>query len=238
MKKYLFILGAVLLVGTLQAKQLPILSATLERAVAQQTLPFANERVKKMCQEWPTCTEWVNNKVEQNPSFQVLDVEVERWVNRWENERAVWGYHFYVQTQENGQTKAYLFKRGDKGYSYPAPVVIKKFPGHPIPGKPSEYIKPVYHAKYHEDYRSLCNSWPGCSTWTRSRGIIWANTSQYIYKWDAQGNAVWKRRLHIHVTGWYFAESFYFQAYQTQAGGDYIYQAPVQVKDFPIISDL
>ena len=235
MKKYLLItLGAMLLTTLAQAKELPELSNALERAVAEQVIPFANERVQQMCHEWPTCQEWVANKVEQNPSFKVLDVEVERWLSKWEEDKAIWQYTFYVQTQESGQTKAYKFSSEGQGSSYAAPVLIKKFPGHP--GTPTEHISAPSSndAKY-----SLCESWPGYKQWYRQfqsqNGYVSAAVaSQYIYKWDTQGNALWKKRLYVRVVPHFaLTYAFYFQAYQTQAGGDFTYQAPVKMSKFP-----
>ncbi len=234
MKKYLLMtLSAMLLTTLVQAKDLPELSNAIERAVAAQVMPFANERVRQMCTEWPTCQEWVMNKVEQNPSFKVLDVEVERWLSKWDGYKAIWQYRFYAQTQENGQTKAYQFSSKGQGTSYAAPVLIKKFPGHP--GKPTEHIS----APSSSDARYfLCNSWPGYKQWYRNQddSVIADVTSQYIYKVDAQGNALWKKRLYVKVVPpFVFASVYavYFQAYQTQAGGDFTYQAPVKMSKFP-----
>jgi|GEM_PF-2581170 hypothetical protein len=206
------------------------LSEYISQEVAAQTSLYANERVKNMCKEWPTCEEWAKNKLAKDTTFQVIDTEVERWVKKWEGKTAIWGYNFYVQAKENGQTKAYLFKRGDKGTSYAAPVLIKKFPGHPIHGKPSEHILHIAQVDNHANSKS----WPGVKECNFS--IRREITSQYIYKYDEQGNALWKRRLYLHVNegllNWN-GKVYYFQAYQTKAGGDYTYEGPVKTGYYP-----
>lgn len=203
------------------------LSEYISQEVAAQTSLYANERVKNMCKEWPTCEEWAKNKLVKDTTFQIVDTEVERWVKKWEAKTAIWGYNFYVQAKENGQIKAYLFKRGDKGTSYAAPVLIKKFPGHPIQSQPTERIAQG------DASRDNSKSWPGVSN---SNFIIrYEVTTQYIYKYDEQGNALWKRRLYLLIDSWWKwnGEVYYFTAYQTKAGGDYTYEEPVKTGYFP-----
>ena len=242
MKKYILaVFGAIFLFNLAQAKDfsatisfekdnikqmyqedLKNLSEYISQEVAAQTSLYANERVKNMCKEWPTCEEWAKNKLAKDSAFQVIDTEVERWVKKWEDKTAIWGYNFYVQAKENGQIKAYLFKRGDKGTSYAAPVLIKKFPGHPVLSSPTERIAQS------ELSRDNSKSWPGVSksNFPVRHEII----SQYVYKYDEQGNALWKRRLYLHVDHYWKwnGEVYYFQAYQTKAGGDYTYEEPVK----------
>ncbi len=230
-------MGMICLTSLTQAKDnRPELSNAIERAVAAQVMPFANARVKQMCAEWPTCEEWVENKVKHAPSFKVVDTEVERWLSKWEGDRAIWQYRFYAQTQENGQTKAYKFTRAGQGTSYAAPVLIKKFPGHP--GKPTEHVSAP--AVRHTAAYPLCDEWPGytqlyCQIQTQNNHLRLTVTSQYIYKRDAQGNALWKKRLYVLwvIPAFAFTYAFYFQAYQTQAGGDFTYQPPVKMRKFP-----
>ena len=207
------------------------LSDYISQEVAAQTSLYANERVKNMCKEWPTCEEWAKNKLVADTTFQIIDTEVERWVKKWEGETAIWGYNFYVQAKEKGQTKAYLFKRGDKGTSYAAPVLIKKFPGHPILSSPTENIAHNI-IKFTRD--EISSKWPGfkASKLRVHREV----TSQYIYKYDEHGNALWKRRLYLHVNEglWNWnGKVYYFQTYQTKAGGDYTYESPVKTGYFP-----
>lgn len=204
------------------------LSAYISQEVAAQTSLYANERVKNMCKEWPTCEEWAKNKLAKDTTFQVIDTEVERWVKKWEDKTAIWGYNFYVQTKENGQTKAYLFKRGDKGTSYAAPVLIKKFLGHPIPSQPTQHIADELNSN-----NSI--SWPGVKA-SKLR-VHREVTSQYIYKFDEKGNALWQRRLYVEADNYWLSpfvyDIYYFQAYQTKAGGDYTYEEPVKTGYFP-----
>ena len=244
MKKYVLpTLGVALLftgVCSAQTKNSSALSTKIERAVANQIVPFASDRVKQLCREWPTCEEWVANHAQQNPSFQVVDAEVARWVSKWEDgdtkwaaRKSVWEYRFYVQTRENGQTKAYVFTRQEDGLAYNVPVEIKKFPGHPVPDKPTEHIVP-YSGRPSQELSS-CNSWPGYRKFlhTNNATLLRIMKSQYITKWDEQGNAIWRRRLYMEVKIHLKNKSFYFQADQTTAGGDYTYQAPVEIKACP-----
>ena len=235
MKRLLLaVLGATLLTPIAQTKDLPEISSTVEREIAKQTLPFANERVKQMCKEWPVCEEWVKEKIEQNPSFQVVDAEAARWVSKAEDGTPIWRYRFYVQTKENAHFKAYAFEHGRYGFFYLPPVLIKKFPGHPDPKNPSQHI----HAKLgYEEQIALCESWPGYSQWIRRvhYETFRTATSQYVYKYDEHANALWKKRLYVEGKRSFdfFPKDFYFQAYQTKPGGDYTYQGPVEIADFP-----
>ncbi len=201
------------------------LPSVLEREIITEKTPFINDRVKQMCSQWPTCTEWAENKFLKDPAFKVIDAEVERWISKWEGKKAVWEYKFYVQTKEEGGTNAYLFTRGVDGFPYNEPVLIKKFPGHPVLGKPSE------HMTYLD---TSCKSWPGCSQWKYSSQVYSLANSQHIYKYDNQGNALWERRLYVSLLRFLHSNKyFYFRAYQTKAGGAYNYEAPVEINAFP-----
>lgn len=227
-------LSAVLVSAVVQAKNLAEFSSAVERSVAQQAFPFANAHLKQLCHEWPVCEDWVNNKALEDPSFQVVDAEATYWVKQWDGERAIWNYHFYVQVQENGQINAYQFIRRAQGPSYEAARLIQHFPGHP--DKPAQHIVSPTIESNEDRLLSLCDSWAGCRQWydNQSGVINAAVTSQYIYQWDSQDNALWKKRLYIKVV---FApgqeKALYFQAYQTTAGGDFIYQVPVEIRRFP-----
>lgn len=240
MKKQLLLLCCTLLLNTLvAAENSPEFSNALERTVTEQVMPFANNRVKQMCKEWPTCTEWVNSKVRTNPSFQLLDAEVANWVSRPQDGPTDWNYLFYVQTRENGQTGAYQFKRNSRT-SYAEPVKIKKFPGHPVPGKPSEHIgmhKPIPDHGQYPDYEILCASWPGCRQWVSNHSVHSALIGQYIYKWDENSNALWKRVLYVRAVKFFSAKNAYFQAYQTTANGAYTYQTPTPLNACPAFPD-
>jgi len=209
---------------------------------------YANKRVKNMCKEWPTCEEWAKNNAVKNPKFQIIDAEIEHWITGWESSEkismtkllnvgsdkkdAIWGHRFYVLTRENEQIKAYVFKCGKKGLSYEPPVRIKKFPGHPIISEPTKTASLSFLFPYE------LTSWPGIEKWEGgalgekhvSRGVL----AQYIYKYDENNNALWKRVLYV-VT--MFHDVFYFESYQTEAGGAYTYKEPVEIKDFPYSSE-
>ena len=247
MKKYILVVfSAIFLFNLAQAKDfsstitfekdnikqiyqedLKNLSDALTAEIANTNI-FANERVKNMCKEWPTCEEWAKNKLVKDTTFQIVDTEVERWVKKWEAKTAIWGYNFYVQAKENGQIKAYLFKRGDKGTSYAAPVLIKKFPGHPIPSQPSQCV-------FQSKNKNI--DWPGLKEWiSTQRGCYKESVdSQYIYKYDENNNALWKRRLYVVLLDSFYntGHVYYFTAYQTKAGGDYTYEEPVKTGYFP-----
>ena len=240
MNKYLLaVLCAILLLAGLpaRAQDRAALSRAIKQQVARQTIfPYADARVRQMCIEWPTCKEWAINRRAQDSSFQIVDAEMEHWVSGWNEERPVWKHRFYVQTEENGQLKAYLFKRQENGVSYASPVLIKNFPGHPVPSKPSEHTRFVKYLKRRSDY-SLLQTWPVSTKgkgWINSSRII---TSQYITKWDEQGNAIWQRRLYVEKeTLFSKTQAFRLDAYQTQAGGDYSYSEPVEIAKYPSIA--
>ncbi len=207
------------------SQELKDLSNVLKKEISDENTPFKDERVRQMCSDWPSCKEWANyNKLTKDPTFKVIDAEVERWISKWEGKKAIWEYKFYVQTEEKGQIKAYLFTRGIDGLSYNEPVLIKKFPGHPVPYKPSEKIAyPMENT----------HSWPGFPQWKYSGYETQKTSSQYIYKYDDEGNAVWERRLYVKVLYWTWIKSFYFRAYQTKADSFYNYEAPVEIDTFP-----
>ncbi|MBP5404212.1 MAG: hypothetical protein J6Y17_03885 [Elusimicrobiaceae bacterium] len=227
--------------ATPQAKTPNHFSNALEQEISKKMLAgFASNRVRQMCQEWPTCMEWANNRAAKDSSFGIIDAEVERWVSKWENGEAVWKHRFYVKTQEDGKIKSYVFQRGEGNYSYAAPVLIKKFPGHPLADKPTEHIKQVYQRTgYLRDMenRDACRAWPGCIDFVKGHHIRRALISQYIIKQNAQGNSVWKRRLYVALSGWLDEEAFYFEATQTTPGGDYSYRGPVKMNKCPWYPD-
>ena len=254
MKKYLiFLSGVLFFTGVLNAapsitldkkaqKELQNLSSAIEQEIANTNTLFANERVKNMCKEWPTCEEWVRNKSSKDSAFQIIDTEVERWIKNWKindmgNKEAVWNYRFYVQTMEDGATKTYLFQSKDNGTSYTAPVLVKKFPSHPIANKPTESIANP-ESRFRTEpikYRGVCASWPGCKQWKHSLIILWATSSQHIYKYDSQNNPLWERRLYVILdTNFTSTDLYYFKAYQTETDGEYTYEGPVALKSlFP-----
>ena len=236
MKKHLlFTLGVVLLPVLASAKGLPEFSSVIEQTVATQVMSFANERVKQMCQEWPTCEQWARKNIQQNPSFRVVDAEVERWIKGWEGNRTIWEYRFHVQTFENENVKAYVFRQNKDQYL--PPMLCKKFPEHPVPQHPSQHI---YQELTKNEQKALGNEWPGYTKWLRlladfrayfSRAV----TTQYIYKYDENSNALWKRGLYVEIllSRTNIRSVNYFEAYQTHAGGGYTYETDRSVKACP-----
>ena len=245
MKKYILpILSAILFCNLAQAvdfseeinidkdsikqivnEDLKDLSDTIKKEIADANTPFKDDRVRQMCSGWPSCKEWANyNKLTKDPTFKVIDAEVERWISKWEGKKAIWEYKFYVQTEEKGQIKAYLFTRGIDGLPYNEPVLIKKFPGHPVPYKPSEKIAyPMENT----------HSWPGFPQWKYDGYETQKTSSQFIYKYDEKGNPLWERRLYVKVWYWTSIKSFYFRAYQTSVDSFYTYEAPAEITTFP-----
>lgn len=213
------------------------LASHIQREISKPLPIYANDRVKRMCREWPTCTQWVENLSASNKTFQLQDTEVERWVSSWEGEKAVWNHRFYAQTYENGQIKAYQFlqvKEG-KGYSYPDPKPIKKFPGSPISGSPSEHTKYFLPHDYRAEYYiRACYDWPGCMDVLSNMQLNKAIQTQFIIKWDEDGNAYWGRGLYVNVMkGLFKSRTLYFYAYQTKPGGSYTYKAYEDAKYCP-----
>lgn len=193
---------------------------------------FANKRVNQMCLEWAPCIYWADNKKIKDSSFQIIDAEVERWVSKWQGQKAIWEYKLHVKTIEKGQTKSYVFKRDEKGHSYSTPEFVKVFPGHPIAQNPSEHINHTEYkdiASYDASAHTLCNAWYKCKAWAQKYNLNSAVISQYIYKYDENQNPLWKRRLYVEYPfneSWikFSSKVVYFQAYQTQFGGEYVYQ--------------
>ena len=237
---------ALVLISTvsLQAKVSPeALAAGVERQTAKHSSVYLNDRVKTMCQEWPGCEEWVGLKDANNVSFQLVDTEVAHWINAWSGKDAVWGHRFYAQTREDGHTKAYEFLRitdkEGKNVQYLPPTKIKKFPGHPLPQEPST------HALVEDPGNvNLCKAWPGCMEAIVERkgdilyndfGIVHVVRTQYISKWDAQGNAYWARGLWVEFAGWISHTTLYFSAHQTTPGGAYTYHPSKEVKRIPSV---
>lgn len=264
MKKLIAITQTVtlILIGAtfLQAKVLPeAVASQVERKTASHSAGYLNARVQTMCQEWPGCEKWVKERLAQDNSFLIEDAEVERWIGSWENNEAVWHYHFYVQTRENShiqaqlpqpvrvvtlmgnmensQTKAYRFDLVKNGRKFTSsdPTEINKFPGHPIAGVPSQ------HARYHmaisgNDSLSKCQQWDKCMKLINEKkaAVSKAVDSQYIYAHDKNGNALWARNLYVQL--YYYAgggDSFVFRAKQQKAEGKYTYEDPHQIMQCP-----
>ncbi|MBO4675388.1 MAG: hypothetical protein J5601_04815 [Elusimicrobiaceae bacterium] len=248
----LTITSALVLIGTTfaQAKETSVqeLTSSTKKAAVKQRRLYADDRVQQMCAEWPSCQEWVGLKSANTVSFQLVDTEVSHWISGWNGKEAVWGHRFYAQTRENGQTKAYEFLRltdkNGKNVNYLPPTEMRnKFPGHPLPQEPST------HALMEDPgvtfpVVNLCKAWPGCMDAIYERkgdllnndfGIVHVVRTQYISKWDAQGNAYWARGLWVEFAGWISHTTLYFSAHQTKPGEAYSYHPPKQVKHIPSI---
>lgn len=219
----------------------------VERQVAKNLPVYLNDRVKQMCEEWPGCEEWVGLKSANTASFQLVDTEVAHWIDAWNGKDAVWGHRFYAQTRENGQIKAYEFlrtmdKKGKNVQYLPPTKMRNKFPGHPLPQEPSTHA--LVEDPGLTSPLEICKAWPGCMDAIYERkgdilyndfGIVHVVRTQYISKWDAQGNAYWARGLWVEFAGWISHTTLYFSAHQTTPGGAYTYHSPKEVKRIPSV---
>ena len=224
------------------------LATNAKKAAVKQRDIYTNSRVKQMCEEWPGCQEWVGLKSANTVAFQLVDTEVAHWISGWNGKEAVWGHRFYVQTRENGQIKAYEFlrttdKKGKNVQYLPPTEMRNKFPGHPLPQEPSTHAL-VEDPGVTFPSVNLCKAWPGCMDAIYERkgdilnndfGIVHVVRTQYISKWDAQGNAYWARGLWVKFAGWISHTTLYFSAHQTKPGGAYTYHSPKEVKRIPSV---
>lgn len=266
--KKLFIITKItvlILIGATiaQAKVSPeALAAGVEREAAKHLPVYVNDRVKTMCQEWPGCEEWAKSRVAQDSSFLLVDAEVEHWVSSWQDNQAVWQHRFYVQTRENSkiqtsslqplrivtlmgniensETKAYRFEleKNGKKHTSSAPVQIPKFPGHPIPGKPSNHAR--YVRSFNNTSLLLCQKWQPCEELRAQKDatVGKAVESQYIRSYDKGGNALWARTLYVQFYYmWGTSGTFVFRAHQEKAEGPYIYQPVHEVNKCPAYPD-
>ena len=224
------------------------LATNAKKAAVKQRDIYTNSRVKQMCEEWPSCQEWVGLKSANTVAFQLVDTEVAHWISAWNGKEALWGHRFYAQTRENGQIKAYEFLRltdkEGKNVKYLPPTEIKKFPGHPLPQEPSTHAL-VEDLSLLFPIEKICKAWPGCmdaiadirnDNMINDFGIQRVIRTQYISKWDAQGNAYWTRGLFVKfTTGIISSKVLYFSAHQTNPGGAYTYESPKEVKRIPSV---
>ena len=223
MKKLLLVVFVFMLLATItQAKELPELSIAIERAIAEKTLPFANDRVKQMCEEWTGCLGWANKQQKQKNHFQIIDAEIERFIAKFAYDTDVWGHRFHIETLENGQKRSYMFEQKPNLVFLP-PIQTRKFPGHPIQGQLSQ------HAKYKiEDHvtSEMMNRWTVLGRyWYRATKVV---ETQYIKQFDADGNALWARSIYITLVTRYappleHKDNYLLRAYQTRKDGPYTY---------------
>lgn len=262
-KLHCLLISAALILIALAPAYAQVTTSKLKSSIARKLLEredfYMSNRVKTMCQEWPGCKEWVKERLAADSSFVIVDGEVERRLSSWKNNEAVWQHHFYVQTREdshikaqlpqpvrgvtlmgnmeNSQTKTYRFDLVKNGRKFTSsdPVEINKFPGHPIPGNPSQHVR--YHmAISGNDSLYKCQQWDKCKEFVKKKkaAVSKAVDSQYIYAYDENGNALWARNLYVQL--YYYAgggDSFVFRAKQQKAEGKYTYEDPHQIMQCP-----
>ena len=197
MRKLYCLLAAItfVLIGIApaHAQLKPSSQSALARKVLAEQKYYMFDRVKTMCQEWPGCEEWAQKRHKENPSFYIIDAEVEYYVVKTEYDR-VWHYNLYVETLEHLTFQTYVFTAQEDQF-HTVPVKFKKFPGHPFTDMPS------MHAKYEIEH------WPSnppknshlCKRWPSAMAAIWRHLRVAIEQqrvwWDKNGNPRWERRL-------------------------------------------
>ena len=85
----------------------------IARKLQEQAKYYMFNRVKTMCSEWPGCEEWALARRKENPSFTIIDAEVEYFVENPKKKSSlsvasVWHYNLYVETMENLQIQSYM----------------------------------------------------------------------------------------------------------------------------------
>ncbi|MBO4675386.1 MAG: hypothetical protein J5601_04805 [Elusimicrobiaceae bacterium] len=176
----------------------------IARKLQEQAKYYMFDRVKTMCEEWPECKEWAMDHHKKNPSFYIIDAEVEYYVDK-NSEWPYWQHNFYVKAIENLQEQAYVFKtkinrKSKNHYSFPAtPQEIAKFPGHPFTNMPSEHAKcvidnwgvgPVDLPKDNKLRKRWAKSKMD-NSWLQVKSAI----EQQRVLWDEKDNPLWVRRL-------------------------------------------
>ncbi len=173
---------------------------TIQKLV-EQSKYYMFDRVRTMCQEWPGCEEWAIKRRKANPSFTIIDAEVEYYVPKANS--SDWHYNMYVETMENLQTQTYVFAATENNFPGTAPSKFKKFPGHPFTDMPSD------HAKYEgESWPPPPSQYPPKNSkfrkrWPEVLDIVWdllrmgGFIEQQRVIWDRNGNPRWERRLDI-----------------------------------------
>ena len=204
---------------------------TIQKLV-EQSKYYMFDRVKTMCSEWPGCEEWALTRRKANPSFTIIDAEVEYYVvenSGWH----FWQHNLYVKTMENLQEQSYVFKtkinrKSESPYSFPAtPQKIAEFPGHPFTDMPSRHAKYELEERYGVTYHSQKKRqrWPKISDehWYRMGGCV----EQQRVLWDGKGSPLWVRRLDYGISsGVYPTETTHYYAViarQNKLGGPFKY---------------
>ena len=205
-KLYCLLLGAMLALVSMapaHAQKAPsqVEPTTIQKLV-EQSKYYTFNRMKTMCEEWPGCEEWALARRKENPSFTIIDAEVEYYVvenSGWH----FWQHNFYVKTMENLQEQSYVFKteinrKSENPYHFQeTPKPIAKFPGHPFSDMPSRHAKYELEERYGVSYHSqkMLQRWPNISNehWYQ----MGASIEQQRVIWDEEGSTPlrWVRRL-------------------------------------------
>ncbi len=205
-KLYCLLLSATLilisLVPTYAQATTSKLKSNIARKVLEQEKYYMFDRVKTMCREWPGCEKWAKEQHKKNPSFHIIDAEVEYYVTNPEKKSpwsvaSIWHYNLYIKTMEDLQTRAYVIAK-DKEFGFDLKE-IKKFPGHPFTDMPSEHAKCVIETweigpvDLPKDNK-LRKRWAGSmmdNSWLQVMSAI----EQQRVLWDEKDNPLWVRRL-------------------------------------------
>lgn len=210
MKKLCYLLTgiALVLVGIAPAyAQLKPAAQLMLTRMLTDTKYYMFDRVKTMCQEWPGCEAWALKRHKADPSFYIIDAEVEYYVEGYNT----WRYNLYVETMENLQTQTYVFVAKDDTLQEDIlrenPSKFKKFPGHPFTDMPSEHAKYEYEqwgsyrdSEYPPKSSKICKRWPDAlyDIW---KVADYAREQQRVV-WDKNGNPRWERRLDVTLKRW------------------------------------
>lgn len=204
-KLYCLLAGITLvLVGIVPTyAQLKPVSQLMLTRMLTDTKYYMFDRVKTMCSEWPGCEAWALARHANNPSFTIIDAEVEYYVPKEGSSN--WHYTMYVETMENLQTQTYVFAATENNFPGTAPSKFKKFPGHPFTDMPSEHAK--YEREVWDPYGKLPPRSKLRKRWPKALDAVWevaahAREQQRVI-WDKNGNPRWERRVDITPNGEY-----------------------------------
>lgn len=181
--------------------KIPQVKENIMHKLVEQSKYYMFDRIKTMCSEWPGCEKWALERRKENPSFVIIDAEIEYYVG----DNSMWNYNLYVETMEDLQTKTYVFvSKERKFYTKPSELKFKKFPGHPFTDMPSE------HAKYEHESWDYYGEFPPknsklCKRWPAILDVVWEVASYAVEQqrviWDTNGNPRWERRVDITQRG-------------------------------------
>ena len=236
-KLYCLLLGTMLALVSMapaHAQKAPsqVEPTTIQKLV-EQSKYYMSDRVKTMCSEWPGCEDWALARRKENPSFTIIDAEVEYYVvenSGWH----FWQHNLYVKTMENLQEQSYVFKtkinrKSENPYHFQeTPKPIAKFPGHPFTDMPSRHARYELEERYGVSYHSqkMLQRWPNISNehwYQMGKGV-----EQQRVIWDGKGNPLrWVRRFdYLIALGVYPADTTHYYAViarQNKLGGPFKY---------------